>query len=152
MRRKERQITNREEIDAILRKGQICRIALFDGNEPYIVPLCYGYDGAALYFHCALQGRKLEILKINPKVAFEVSLDIEFVTGEVACDWGLKYRSVIGVGFVSQVTDPVERQRALALIMKQYSDREYDFEEISIARTCVVKVAVQKISGKKARY
>lgn len=115
MRRTEKEIQDRAEIDAIIRGCQVCRLGLADGTEPYVVPLCFGYDGNALYFHCTQQGRKLEILRRNPRVCFELDVVEGMVEAEPACGWSIRYRSVIGVGEIME--DPTAKQRALALNM-----------------------------------
>ena len=71
MRRQEREISDRAAIDAIIRACQVCRLGMVDGDLPYIVPMSFGYDGRALYFHCATQGRKLDVLRRRPRVCFE---------------------------------------------------------------------------------
>ena len=62
MRRKEKEITTRAVIDAIIRQARVCRLALSEDNQPYVVPLCFGYENDTLYFHCAPKGRKLDII------------------------------------------------------------------------------------------
>ena len=74
MRRGEREIKDRAEIDAVMRRCRVCRLGLCDGNEPYIVPICFGYDGQALYFHCAHEGRKIDIIRTNNRVGFEFDI------------------------------------------------------------------------------
>jgi len=71
MRRTEKEIENRAEIDSIIRRNQVCRVGLSEQGSPYVVPLCFGYDGESLYFHCAREGRKLDILRQNDKVCLE---------------------------------------------------------------------------------
>ena len=60
MRRKDREINDKFAIESIIRKASVCRLAMVDGNRPYIVPLCFGYQGDALYFHSANVGKKLD--------------------------------------------------------------------------------------------
>ena len=92
MRRHDKQITDASEIEDILRKASVCRLALCDEGRPYIVPLCFGYKDNVLYFHSASAGKKLDILRKNNNVCFEVDIDNELVkTGQV-CDWGMKYK------------------------------------------------------------
>ena len=105
MRRKEKEITNRAVIDAIIRQARVCRLALSEDNQPYIVPLCFGYENDALYFHSAPEGRKLDILKKNNKVCFEFDNVGEILTAEKACCWSMQYRSVIGFGQAQFIDD-----------------------------------------------
>ena len=96
MRKKENEITERSEIDEVINKCEICRLGLSDENKPYVVPMNFGYKNNRLYFHCAKEGRKLDIIRKNPEVCFEFDLVPEILKAEKACNWGIKYKSVIG--------------------------------------------------------
>ena len=98
MRRTEKEIKDRAEIDSIIRRSQVVRLGLSDNGLPYIVPLSFGYDGEAIYVHCAKQGRKLDIIRKNNIVCFEFDIVLGVVEAEPACSWGMKYQSVIGTG------------------------------------------------------
>lgn len=78
-------ITERAVIDDILNRAQTGRLGLCDGDEPYIVPVNFGWDGRAIYCHGAGQGRKIEIIGKNPRAAFETTVDEELVRGDEAC-------------------------------------------------------------------
>ena len=67
MRRKDCEITDRAEIEAILKKALVCRIGLADGGEPYIVPLSFGYEDGAVYLHSAVEGKKIAMLQKNSR-------------------------------------------------------------------------------------
>lgn len=151
MRKSQREIRDRAEIETIIRGSQVCRLGLTDGDEPYIVPLCFGYDGRALYFHCAQEGRKLEILRGNNRVCFEFDIVEGIVEDPQACNWGVRYRSVIGFGTARLVEEPDDKLRALAIIMKQYSQEAFAFPDDAVARTAVVKVTIETISGKRGK-
>ena len=150
MRRSEREIKDREVIDAIIRQCLVCRLGLSDGEEPYIVPLCFGYDGEALYFHSASDGRKIDILRKNSRVCFEFDIPEGMREAEEGCRWGIKYRSVIGFGTAEIVDDQEDKKKALGIIMAQYSGKEYVFPEDIVARTAVIKVVIARITGKQA--
>ena len=150
MRRREREIKDREVIDAIIRRCQVCRLGLSDGEEPYIVPLCFGYDGEALYFHCAPEGRKMDILRRNNRVCFEFDIPEGMREAEQGCRWGIKYRSVIGFGTAEMVDDKEGKRRALEIVMAQYSDKEYTFPDDVVTKTAVIKVVIARVTGKQA--
>jgi len=150
MRRSEREIKDRSEIDAIIRSCQVCRLGLCDGREPYVVPLCFGYDGQTLYLHAATEGRKLNILRENNRVCFEFDIVKRMVEAEDACSWGLRYQSVIGFGTAEVVEEPEEKRRELSLLMAQYSDREFSFPDQAVQRTCVIRVTIGRITGKQS--
>ena len=127
MRRKEKEIIDKSEIESIIRKSMVCRLGLADNGRPYVVPLCFGYDNGALFFHSAKEGRKIEILKKNNQVCFEFDIAPEIKTGKTACAWGMKYQSVIGFGKTLFVEDPDERRKALDVIMRQYADGDFGY-------------------------
>ena len=150
MRRGEKAILERAEIDAVLRHSQVCRLGFTDGLEPYIVPLNFGYDGRALYFHCAREGRKLELLRRNPRVCFEFDLAEGIVRDATACRCSMRYRSVMGVGTARMIEDPAGRLEALSLLMAQYAEGPFEFPEATAARVAVFRVDVESISGKQS--
>ena len=150
MRRKEKEITDAQEIESIIRKSQVCRLALVDDGRPYIVPLCFGYRNNTLYFHSAIEGRKIEILKRNPQVCFEFDIDTQIHAGETACDWGMNYRSVIGSGTASFIDDAAEKQEALDIIMRQYADGVFGYSDNTLKKTRVIKVEISSMTGKKS--
>jgi nitroimidazol reductase NimA-like FMN-containing flavoprotein (pyridoxamine 5'-phosphate oxidase superfamily) len=99
MRNTEREIKDREEILSIMKEAQVCRIAFSAENIPYIVPMNFGYQDNCLYFHCAREGKKLDIIHENNQVCFEIDINDELVKKtERLCSWTTKYRSVIGFG------------------------------------------------------
>ena len=150
MRRSEREIKDRSVIDSVIRSCQVCRLGLCDGREPYVVPLCFGYDGQALYFHTASEGRKLDILQQNSRVCFEFDVVREMVEAEDACSWGIRYQSVIGFGTAEVVDELVEKRRGLAVLMSQYSDKEFSLPDETLQRTCVMKITIDRITGKQS--
>ena len=150
MRRSEREIKDREVIDAIIRQCLVCRLGLSDGEEPYIVPLCFGYDGQALYFHSAPAGRKIDILRKNSRVCFEFDIPEGMREAEAGCRWGIKYRSVVGFGTAEIMDVQGDKKKALEIIMAQYSGKKYIFPEDIMAKTLVIRVAIERMTGKHA--
>ena len=155
MREKEREITDRSEIDAILSKAKVVRVAFAVGDEPYIVPLSHGYDpgAGALYFHTAVEGRKIDRIAANPRVCFEVEGDTTVKEGgERGCAWGLLYESVIGYGTIREVSDPEERDAALRWIMRQQSGRDenWTFAPKVVALTRVWSLEIESVTGKRS--
>ena len=130
MRRKEREISDRNFIDAIIERAHVCRIGLSQNDVPYIVPMNFGYNGRYLYFHCAPEGKKLDIIRNNPRVCFEMDTDYELVkAGENPCGCSTKYRSVIGTGTAMILTDINEKSEALNIILDHYGASRYIFSE-----------------------
>ena len=150
MRRSEKEIADREEIDSIIRRSRVLRLGLSDKGQPYVVPLCFGYDGKALYFHCAREGRKLDILSRNSRVCFEFDNFEAMVEANDACGWGIRYQSVIGVGTAQLVEEGPDKQHALSVIMAQYSERAFSFPAEMLVRTAVVKIEIERLTGKQS--
>lgn len=150
MRRKEKEITDRATLDEIIKESRVCRLGLTDGDQPYIVPLNFGYQAPYLYFHCATEGRKLDLIKQNPKVCFEFDELIRLKKDRNACEWGAEYRSIIGEGVAEIVNDDEEKRKGLARIMAQYSGREFEFPSDALERTCVIRVTIREMTGKAA--
>jgi len=150
MRRKEKEIVQESDIEAIIRNARICRLGLSDGEQPYIVPLCFGYHSRTLYFHGALEGRKLDIIRKNQRVCFEIDVQAEILEAEEACEWGMKYQSVIGFGRAAILQDPHDKRRAIEIIMSQYSDRQFRLPDTAIQRTAVIKVEIESMTGKQS--
>jgi nitroimidazol reductase NimA-like FMN-containing flavoprotein (pyridoxamine 5'-phosphate oxidase superfamily) len=146
-------MAGRAEIDAVIRAAKVMRIGLVDGTEPYVVPLSFGYNGTSLYFHCAREGRKLEIIRRSGRVCFEFDELREIVSAPEACGWGAGYRSVIGRGSAVIVEDPAEKRRGLAAVMAQYAGDRYpaelSFPDREVERTCVVRIDVESVTGKQ---
>ena len=152
MRQRDKEVTGSKEIEEIIRRATICRLALCEGDRPYVIPLCFGYEDGKLYFHSALQGRKLEILENNRNVCFEMDIDQELVFGEVPCKYGFRYRSVVGFGRASFIRDPESKREALGIIMKNYSEGVVDFRESKVTGTTIIKVDIEDMTGKISGY
>jgi uncharacterized protein len=151
MRRKDKEITEPSEIDSIIRGSSVCRIAVADAEQPYIVPLCFGYDNGTLYFHSAGKGKKIELLQKSRRICFEFDTVYGVKKGEAPCDWGLRFESVIGVGDVSFIEAVADKKEALNLIMKQYGgEGEWDYPESALAGTVVFKIDIESMTGKRA--
>ena len=147
-----REITDIDEIEGIIKKAICCRIGVVDNDEPYVVPVCFGYERNVLYFHGALVGRKVELIKKNNKICFEIDTDVEIVNVETPCDSVVKYRSVIGVGRAYILEDDEEKTHGLNLITKQYTKGDLSFPKSELDKTLVVKVGIKSITGKKSGY
>jgi nitroimidazol reductase NimA-like FMN-containing flavoprotein (pyridoxamine 5'-phosphate oxidase superfamily) len=152
MRRKDKEISDESGIKAIIKQSNVCRLGMVNGSKPYIVPLCFGYQDNTLYFHGALEGRKIDLLRKNPNVCFEFDLGAETIESENACDWSAKYQSVIGFGKAVFIESVDEKRKALGIIMGQYSDRTFEFPENKLKATAVIKVEIDSITGKSSGF
>lgn len=157
MKRIDREINTPEWIDETLRLADSCHIALSDAEAPYVITLNYGFERDAqsnlsLYFHCAKQGKKLDLLRINPTVAFIVDTAHELITGREGCHWGMNYRSVAGTGTLRFVTSEAEKKHGLDVLMEHYSGRkDFSYDERVFAVTEVLKLTVASCTGKEKK-
>ena len=155
MRKRERESTDRAEIDAILAKAKVVRVAFAIGEEPYIVPLSHAYDASAraLYFHTAVEGRKIDCIQANPRVCLEVEGNVTVREGDGrGCAWGLHYESVIGYGVIREIADDGEKDAALRRIMRQQSgrDQNWTFAPKVLALTRVWALDIESVTGKRS--
>jgi len=152
MRRKEKEITDLKSIEEIITRSKVCCLGLSLNDIPYVVPLSFGYKNKTIYFHSAKQGKKIEILKKNNIVCFEFDIDHELVEAEKGCNWGMKFRSVIGFGKAYFIENMEEKQKALDIIMQNYTDKAFEFPEKRLNNTLLGKIEIDQISGKKSGY
>ena len=150
MRRKEKQIRDQSEVDTIIKESRVCRLAMVDGNKPYVVPLNFGYEFPYLYFHSAGEGRKLDVIRKNSQVCFEFDHLEKLIKDTDACEWGAAFKSVIGEGEAVLVTDLETKEKAMHCIMAQYSSRSFEFPKESLERTAVIQVKISEMIGKKS--
>jgi hypothetical protein len=149
VRRKERAITDRAEIDAILHEGKVMHLAMSLDDRPFLVPLFYAYDGHALYFHSARHGTKIEILKQNPHVCFEVSLGHGVIPSDKACDFEARHRTVIGMGTAVFVEDEQQKQCALNAVVGRFTQEKFTYPAPMFAHTTIVRIEIESLKGKK---
>jgi nitroimidazol reductase NimA-like FMN-containing flavoprotein (pyridoxamine 5'-phosphate oxidase superfamily) len=153
MRRKEREITGIEDLEGIILRSDVCRIALTDGSTPYIVTMNFGYLGGAdkkLYFHCAPEGRKIEMIRKNNYVCFEMDTDHLITEGREACDFGMKFSSIVGWGKIFIVTENAEKKEGLTSIIQHYSERSgFTYNPEVFDRTTVLRLEIISMTGKK---
>jgi len=153
MRRTDREIVDRETIDSILNEAEVSRIGMSNENIPYVVAVNFGYDGENIYFHSANEGKKIDILKKNKVVCFEVEARTEIIKSEVACRWGMRYLSVIGMGKAEFIGELALKKKALNIIMGKYAKGiNFDYTETELNKIEVIKIAITEITGKKSGY
>ena len=151
--RRERQVTDPEEILGILDRGKVVHVGMIDEDRPYVVPMNYGYvmeDGnLILYLHGARTGRKLDVIRRNPNVFIEIDTDIVPFEGELACHYGTTYASVMGEGVAQIIDDIPEKIRGLATLMKTQTGRDFEITEKMVNVVSVIKITVSRYTAKK---
>ncbi len=154
MRRKDREVTDKREIEEIIQKCKVCHIAMCDDGMPYLVPLSFGYrftedDSLELYFHSAMYGKKLDILRKNNKVCFEISCVGETVVSEQVCRSGCAYASVIGYGKVTFLEHNLDKCNGLSFLFAHQTGKEVTFESKQADSVCVFKLVSKEYTGKR---
>jgi nitroimidazol reductase NimA-like FMN-containing flavoprotein (pyridoxamine 5'-phosphate oxidase superfamily) len=151
MRRHDREIVSREEIDAVIRQADVCRLALADNDEPYLVPVSFGYDGEAIYIHTASKGKKIDFFTANPRVCFEVEANVQIIADDdKACNWTFEFESVIGHGEIRELVSESDKAGGLNHIMRHYSGREWPFAPKDLETTRVWRIEIESVTGKRS--
>lgn len=152
MTRRERQVTDINEIIKILDKSKVLHLGLVDGDEPYVVPMNYGYtlenDKLTLWLHGATKGRKLDVMKANPKVFFSMECDLQPFEGEVACKYGLGYSSLMGRGIAEIVEDVEIKKNALTFLMKTQTGGDFEFNDKLASVVSIIRIDVAEYTAK----
>lgn len=155
MRRFDREITDLNKIQYIIKNNQCCRLGFIDQNKVYIVPLNYGYlyknNKHIFYFHSAKEGKKIDLIKQNNQVGFEIDNNHQLVEGNTPCQYSMKYQSIIGHGTIELIEDSEEKKLGLQLIMKNVAHQEVLFNDQMVSSVAVMKFTVETLSCKENR-
>lgn len=150
MRRADKEIVNTMEMEDILRSGRVCQLGLNDNGLTYVIPVSYGYEDGYLYVHSAREGRKIDILRRNNIVSFAIYIDDCPVPSDVACNWGMKYRCVMGTGTADMVEEEKEKEKALRIIVKHYAGPVSAIEAAGVSSVLIIRVLISSLTGKKS--
>ena len=150
--KREQKITDPEQIRAILDEAKVLYLGLSTGDEPYVLPMNYGYcleDGKlVLYLHSGLKGKKLDMIRENPRVSFALDWNRAPFEGDRACRYGMSYSSVMGRGKAQIVNDVKEKTRAMSLLMKAQTGKDFSFEDRLVSIVAVIRIDVAEYSAK----
>lgn len=152
MRRKEKAM-NEAEIREFIEECPVGRLGTSSGNMPYITPVNYVYNDGCIYFHCAMEGHKLDNIRDNENVCFEVDELQWIVRNDNPCSMSANYRSVVMFGTGSLVSDEEEKLQMMRKIVDKYSDDKkvsLKLQKEHLSSTCVVKIKPVTITGKKS--
>ena len=150
--KREIRITEPDEIARILDTAKVLHMGLAVDNEPYVLPMNYGYvleDGKlTLYLHSAVKGRKLDMIRANSKVSFSIDCDRQPFEGKVPCQYGLVYSSVMGHGTATIVEDVEEKMQAMSILMKTQTGKDFTFNERLVSIVAVIRIDVAEYTAK----
>ena len=150
MRRLDKQINDDKIINEILSKSNICRIALHDDVYPYVVPLNYGYHKNSLYFHCALTGKKIDLIKKNNKVSFVIEQGHKVIKSDISCNWTTKYRSIFGQGMIDIITDHQKKKEGLDIIMQHHGKNDNFYNKSIVDKILILKLSIKSMTAKQS--
>ncbi len=152
MRRSDREITDPKRLKEIIESCFCCRLGFFDGEEVYIVPLCFGYEETEteriFYFHSAKEGRKAQWIRTGSKVGFELDAGHRLKEGKYGCSYSAGYQSIIGTGRITVIEEEEEKRAALTKILSHY-DASAPLSEKAPTDLCVYQMTVETLSGKE---
>lgn len=148
-------LTEKRIINQIIDKCTTCYVGMCDeNNTPYVLPFNFGYDGTCIYLHSASEGKKIDILKKNNKVSIAFSTDhVLFHRHEqVACSYGMKFRSVVADGKVTFISDYDKKVEVLNIIMLKYTGKEFTYNAPAVNNVAVYVVHIDSITAKEVGY
>ena len=152
MTKRERQVTDEAQIRQILDKGQVLHLGLAVDNEPYVVPMNYGYtfegEKLVIYLHSAVRGKKLDMIQANPRVFFEIDCDIAPFEGRLPCQYGVTYSSIMGRGVARIVDDVEQKKQAMTILMKTQTGKDFSFDDKLVSIVAVIRVDVDAYTAK----
>ena len=153
MTKRERQITDLNQITNILDTAKVLHLGLAVDNMPYVVPMNYGYtmeDGKlTMYLHSAVRGKKLDMIRANPNVFFALDCDRVPFDGEKPCQYGLAYASVMGRGQAQIVEDVEEKMKAMSVLMKTQTGKDFSFNDRLVSIVAVIRIDVEEYTAKR---
>ncbi len=153
MRRTDREVKNFDEMIEIMKKCDVCRLALNDEEGyPYILPLNFGLkvenQQVTLYFHGAVQGKKYELIERDARASFEMDCSHGLLSDREKGYCTMNYESVIGRGKLEIVSDE-EKMDALTILTDYYHEEHFEFDTKAMQGTTAMKLVVEEMTGKR---
>ncbi len=148
---KSRVLDHKPQLEEIITSCKVCHLSMVDENNmPYVLPFNFGYANGEIYLHSAQQGKKIDILKNNPNVcvAFSGDYELKYRDEDVACSYSWRYRSVLAFGKVEFITDMDEKRTALDVIMANYAERKFKYNDPAVKDVNTYKVVIEKLEGR----
>ena len=152
MRRKDREITDFQEILDVVKRCKVCRLAMIWQGKPYLIPMNFGWeqeDGKlVIYLHTHLQGTKNQAMLQNPDVTFEMDTDGKLLEAENPCQYGYLFSSVVGSGKAELLENLEEKKQALASLMRHQAGKDFEFTDAMAKCVAVWRVRADELTGK----
>lgn len=146
-------IQDQQQLEEILTKAKFLRLALSDADTPHIIPMAFGYKDNSIYLHSSQKGEKIDILKKNPRVCFEVDINADIITTDDICTYDVRYRSVIGYGRAEFLEDYDEKVEGLTVLSEHYEKKgPFKFGQEKVSRLSVIKIEIEGMTGKESGF
>ena len=145
-------IEEQERIEKVIKTCQLCYVGMADENGyPYVLPMNFGYENGIIYLHSSQEGRSIRTLNKNPQVCVTFCSEPELIWQhpEVACSYRMKAGSVVCEGKVVFEEGFVEKEKALNIIMKHYSDREFKYSVPAVKNVKIWIIEIAKVMAKE---
>ncbi len=152
MRRKDKEILDPAELEAILRSGRVCHLGMIAEGRPYVIPLSYGYAEGAVWIHGAREGLKWDCLRANPEVCLQVETDVETLADGDPCEYSVRYRSVVAFGTAEMLEDPEERLKGLRIVAEAFGAPGGRIPPRAAEATAVCRIRIDRMTGKRSGY
>ena len=152
MRRKDREVTDKNQILDIIARCPVGRVAFTDSQGAFIVPVHMGYaweEKLTLYFHSAPEGRKMSALTAHPQVFVEMDIHHGLQESANACGYSAYFESVMGTGQAALVEETEEKKKALNLLMRCQTGKDFVFADKDVERVAVVKIVADSVTAKR---
>jgi len=152
MRRKDKEITDRQVIESILDAALLLHLGLLDGDRPYVIPVNFGYEGDTIYIHSAPEGKKIDLIRKHNIVSFQAETGLEIVHKSIPDKCGMLYRSVAGYGRAFIVESREEKKLGLQLLMNHYHEKgkiKWEFGKC-LDEVCIIRIEIESITGKES--
>lgn len=153
MRRTDRQVTEPDEIRKIIDQCQWLHLGLCDGMEPYVVPVNFGYEERQgkyiFYFHGAMEGKKLDLIRKNPRVSLCMETAQGLISGDSAQHFSYRYASVMGQARAELLEEREEKYHGLEVLFRHYSDMDFSVPEKTLDATAVIRLTAEALTAKR---
>lgn len=149
-----REITKWKEMQAIIDEAEVCYVGMTDGDQPYVLPFNFSIRDETIFLHSDNVGYKLDLIEKNPKVCinFNIGNELFHRHQQVACSWGMKYKSVNAFGKIEFIEDYDEKYQIMKEFMQKYAGESFEFSKPAIKNVKIMAIQVEKFTGKKYGY
>ena len=150
--RTDRTMKTSREMELLLERMPVGRLAVTDEDGPYIIAVNYLFFEGSIYFHSGLSGRKMEALQADSRVCFLVDEVGPQVLWERGCGISQVYKSVVCFGKAEFVEGLLEKRGILERMVKKYVPSSYPLSPMTdqnVKKTAVVRIVIESMSGKE---